>query len=391
MTIPIKKISKVLIYSPFSNKGHFSSWNELMKESFQQMGIQVYVLDELVKEDINEQSLLSKITNYFNLYFVRPGLVRSPVFGVPKIDSHYLNSFLSEILNNTAIHKFCPDLIIHNFLDVLDASKSDWDIFNYYNYYKWAGIHIRPRTSFLNGYSHLRTANLFGIMLLSELQVRAAYSRSPEIKYVSLPDIASIELPTEKTERAKEILSRSKGRKIIFMGGSIGCRKNIFQWFKLIKLASPDKYYFVQQGEINIAEFTSRGKRVIEQFMATYRENYYQEISFIPEEMEFNEIISISDIIYAVYKDFEGTSNMIAKSCGLQVPIFINENSIEMAPLLKEFSLPGHAFPRNAKYVLEFLEKQSHHKWVMNYENYNRLYNKESFQNALKRFIEVAS
>jgi len=344
-----------------------------------------------MKGEVVKQSPFSKITNYFTLHRVKTSLNKSPLFEIPKTDSHYLNSFLSDILNNKAIQKFCPDLIIHNFLDVLDASKSDWDIFNRYNNYKWAGIHIRPGTSFLSGYSHLRAVNLNGIMLLSEEGVSNARSRNPEIKFMLLPDIATIELPTQKTERSKKILSRANGRKIIFMGGSIGSRKNIFQWFKLIKLANPDKYFFVQQGEINIGEFNSRGKRVIEQFMARYKENYYHDISFISEEKEFNEVISISDFIYAVYKDFEGTSNMIAKSCGLQVPIIINKDSSQMAPVLVEFNLPGSALPRNAKYLINFLEHENLHIWTINYEKYNRLYNIKSFQNALKGFVEVTS
>jgi hypothetical protein len=46
---------------------------------------------------------------------------------------------------------------------------------------------------------------------------------------------------------------------------------------------------------------------------------------YLADEREFNEIISVADVIFAVYRDFRRSSNMLSKAAYFEKPILVSD------------------------------------------------------------------
>lgn len=378
---------RILIYSPFYFKGHFGSWVKLIESALLSLGHSVLIYHQIPASEDTKPSVIKKIFKILRANFIQKASMYEEVSPVIPGGAYQLFKFLNDVNGNSSVKKFNPDLILYDFLDALDTDPQNWKCFYAnFHYSQWAGIHIRPATSFIGGYSHLNSEAFKGVLFLSKEASEIAIERGENIPISFLPDISVSNLPHAKSKKITQILNKAAGRTVIFMGGSIGIRKNIFQWFKLIKLADPSKYFFIQMGEINRNEFSTRGLLCIDSFMQQMRENYYHENTYINSDEEFNELISNSDYIYAVYKDFEGTSNLVSKAAMFYVPIFVCKDSQQISPFISGGMVGGRVFNRNAKFLLDYLNggelivKVSHKKY---FDGINEII----FQRNLNEFL----
>ena len=190
---------------------------------------------------------------------------------------------------------------------------------------------------------------------------------------------------------AKKVIHLANGRKIVFTGGSIGARKNMIQWIKLVKKSNPGKFFFIQVGKFHYHEFNRRAVEIIKRFNNRPAGNCVVIEDYIVDERHFNELISISDYIFAVYKDFEASSNLISKSALMQVPILVNKSSRVMAPPVKEYGLGKVLEGRSANLVIDALEKMSmnfdHSSFNEGCQRFLKQNGKEAFEINLSQFL----
>jgi len=98
------------------------------------------------------------------------------------------------------------------------------------------------------------------------------------------------------------------------MGGSIGKQKNLARWYDLIDLCDQSQWFFIQIGRINKNNLTLEDEIALKKVLEHPPENLFIYPDYVKDERVFNEIISISDVIFAVYRDFARSSNMLSKS-----------------------------------------------------------------------------
>lgn len=384
-------MKRILIYSPYYSYGHFSGWVKLMSDALSESGYEVRVFHLMESNNVTPtikhiyRSIVNKVTSS-----IFPGLSRNNIYPVDKdAAGQLLYKFLNDINNSAEVAVYKPDLIIHDFLDALDTTGRNWNIFHDNFKYKWFGLHFKYSKSFKHGYAILKDDNCLGILLCSEDGFRQAKLANTNIRLGLLPDIANTEISPAKSDQIVSVLNRAKRRKIIFMGGSIGSRKNIFQWFKLIKISDPTKYFFIQAGSINLEDFNSRGKKVIKNFLTFPRENFLIIQEFIDNEGYFNELLSNSDYIYAVYKDHAESSNLIFKAAFFNVPILVSKDAKTMNKLMNIYSLRGRALSRNASYSIDYIENDDVIiRGGSSQKNILEDYSVGSFRKSLVNFIE---
>jgi len=320
-------MKKILIYTPYENVGHFDSWNKLIKQSLISLGFDARLSSEFISSD----TLLIDTKTEVRKFYENIGL-------------------------NDSICAWSPNLVLHTFFDSLNVPSSEWAYFNNRFPFKWAGIYFRPQNSQeLLSNQYFVSNQFYGMLYVAKPDLDLPGNDGIKTGYCV--DIGNSELPSSLSPLAKYLIFLANGRKIVFAGGSIGSRKNMLQWIKLVKTANPGQFFFLQIGKFHYHEFNKRAVEIIKRFNSTHPGNCVVIEDYLQNEKYFNELISISDFIFAVYKDFEGSSNLIAKSALLQVPILVNKSCSVMAMPVEEYCLGAVIEGRSANLINDTLEK----------------------------------
>jgi hypothetical protein len=120
-----------------------------------------------------------------------------------------------------------------------------------------------------------------------------------------------------------EIKKRASGRKIVFLGGTLGGNKNLARWYQLVAQMDPEQWFFVQIGEMFEDTLSEADARELAHIKQQCPENLFIKLAYLPDEAHFNEIIQGSDVIFAVYRDFAISSNMLGKAAAFERPILV--------------------------------------------------------------------
>lgn len=229
--------------------------------------------------------------------------------------------------------QFKPILALNMYMDAYKTSQPHWDEFSKINNIPWVGIQFVPTGSPKEAWYE---CPLWRGMCVLDEAIAELYSRSlPHKSFIYLPDITESSLPTVPCDIAIEIRKRAKQRTIVFLGGSIGGQKNLSQWFKVMKLADPNRWFFVQIGEIHRGTLTQCDLDMLNEAMESPPENFYVRAEYLHDEEDFNSIINACDIIFAVYRKFKISSNMLGKAAHFKKPILVSDKYLLGERVLK--------------------------------------------------------
>ncbi|HEU5408921.1 MAG TPA: hypothetical protein VFU48_14225, partial [Nitrospira sp.] len=244
-------------------------------------------------------------------------------------ERHYFEPVEMAYRMNAALEKspWRPDCLFNMYLDTYKTGAEAWRQFATICRLPWGGIRFAPPgPPPCEGYYSLST--LGGVCFLDETICRAYSASLPEKYFQYLPDITSGELPEHPCLMAEEIICRAAGRKIVFLGGTIVGKKNIAQWSELIARADARRWFFVQVGEIHGNTFSPEDTAAFERLVADPPENLLLHTHYLSDEREFNAIIRMADIIFAVYRNFRNSSNMLGKAACFEKPILVSDGCL---------------------------------------------------------------
>lgn len=216
-----------------------------------------------------------------------------------------------------------PVLAFNMYMDTYRIGKQRWDEFAAINTLRWAGIRFVPPV--VPDEAWYRLPAWRGTCLLDERVCAAYKSALPDKAFVYLPDVTETVLSGRSCAVVQDILRRAEGRKVVFLGGSIGGQKNLACWFELIELADPTKWFFVQVGEIHRGTLTAEDISALDQALADPPENLMLHAEYLPDERVFNEVINACEVIFAVYRNFRISSNMLGKAAHFRKPILVSD------------------------------------------------------------------
>lgn len=211
--------------------------------------------------------------------------------------------------------------VFNMYVDAYPTDQSTWINFAFWQNIPWFGLCISPTPLPTAGYYSVPSYR--GTCFLDEAVCAAYRQHMPERVFEYLPDIADISLPEQVSALARQILERAANRKIVFMGGSIGKQKNLARWFELIALANPKDWFFVQIGRLNHNNLLPEDQLALASIAKQPPENLWIQPEYLADERQFNEIISISSVIFAVYRDFARSSNMLSKAAYFEKPLLV--------------------------------------------------------------------
>lgn len=279
-----------------------------------------------------------------------------------------------------------PDLVFNMYMDMYRSDSTSWNRFAAINKWPWAGIRFVPAELPREGYYDL--PSLRGMCFLDESVCRAYQGAIPDKFFEYLPDITEATLPDEAGALAQEIKQRASGRKIVFLGGTIGRQKNLARWYELIALADPSKWYFVQIGEVHRATLTEEDIAALDKAATCPPENLFMKSEYLPDERAFNDIIRTSDIIYAVYKDFRISSNMLSKAAAFEKPILVADNYL-MGERVRAYGIGKVAPQGDAGQIHDaLLSMDESTPPASSFERYRNDFGPNVLETHLGRFIE---
>ena len=342
----------IVLHNPISNEGHLDSWHVLFINMLTQAGFKIIALTsdpvELRKKlyDVDQtvggtgtraldqglivlgaepvglvQKLGRRISDYstktLDVLLGRPK--RRVTHLEPRILGQQLNALLVRYPETIS-------LVLNMYMDAYDPAREQWKHFRLKTAVPLAGVCITPQSGCSEGYYSLPFYR--GTCFLDETWREEYQVKFTEKYFQYLPDITDTRLPKAPSALLQQILAFARGRKIVFMGGSIGKQKNLTRWHQVIAASDLEQWCFVQIGRINRNNLTEDDEKSLTLQATQPLENLFVHDGYVEDERIFNEIISHSHVIFAVYRDFTRSSNMLSKAAYFEKPILVSTEGV---------------------------------------------------------------
>lgn len=242
------------------------------------------------------------------------------------------------------LKEFHPDLVYFPCLDDILPTLAPLFIFDWLLPYSWSGLLVQ---SALPSYKpwmpdvrpFLRSRHCLGIGVLNEYSIDALKPFQPSIQ--RLPDFADLSDPSNEYIINKALEEDVRGRKVIALLGSIATRKGISLLLSVIPFLPEEEYFFLIAGKSSLG----RTQNIqLYEFEET-RTNCLFDIERIPDESSFNGLVAASDVIFAVYRNFTGSSNLLTKAAAFGKPVIVSQGGC-MGKRVAEYGM-GAVIPEN--------------------------------------------
>lgn len=219
-----------------------------------------------------------------------------------------------------------PDLIFFACLDdMLPTLTPQW-LFKALLPYSWSGLLVQSalppyKSGMPDIRPFLRSQNCVGIGVLNEFSIDSLKVFQPHI--LLFPDFADLSLPNTDYLLWQKLREKAKGRKVVSLLGSINYRKGIELLLATIPLLPENEYFFLIAGKSSL---TAQQEKGLQEF-AQSRNNCLFSLDKIPDESCFNALISASNLIFAAYRQFTGSSNLLTKAAAFSKPVIVSRGA----------------------------------------------------------------
>ena len=221
------------------------------------------------------------------------------------------------------INRLKPDLVFFACLDDMLPTLAPLWLFNLLLPYQWSGLLVQ---SALPPYHRgmpdtrpfLRSKNCVGVGILNEYSAKDLETFQRHI--LLFPDFADLSAPATNYPLLRKLKEKARGRKVISLLGSINFRKGIKLLLESIPLLPKDEYFFLIAGKSSL---TAQQENDLRAFGES-RNNCLFSLEKIPDESCFNALIAESDLIFAAYKQFTGSSNLLTKAAAFRKPVIVS-------------------------------------------------------------------
>jgi hypothetical protein len=244
-----------------------------------------------------------------------------------------------------------PQLVLFPYLDdmfepALSPAQLDFER-------PWMGLHVsasdlrEPRlASEMNArlrlLQHPHNRGLFVLDRVAEEQVQ---SMMPARVVRTLPDMADQAVAEADCPLARQVRQRARGRKIISLLGHLSIAKNIEQFLDLGDDPANQDLFFLLAGQFEPLGVPPRLRRRIQAAAEDRGQNVWAIPERIPSEEVFNRLLQDSDLLFAVYRSFTRSSNILSKAALFCRPVVVAEGYC-MAERTAAYNL-GLAVPEN--------------------------------------------
>ncbi len=208
----------------------------------------------------------------------------------------------------------------------------------------------------LNNFSVFRVSSCRLVGTLQEDNVNYL-QKIVKCPVVHFPEI-TCEQVAQETPLCQRILTKAKQRKIISLLGLIDRRKGIFTFLEMARRCQSKDWFFLVCGSANNFWTSKQEMDRLNAAIKGYEDdNAFFHLQKISAEAEFNALIMISDVIFAVYEEFPPySSNLLTKTSLFRKPVLVSAGGL-LESRVKRFNLGGVAVAGDADSCITALEK----------------------------------
>ena len=351
----------ILLWSPISNHGHLNMYLEIYGLILTDLGYSVFYYADIEESFVTrlqnvapklkniESAVPEKILRRWGLkwtFKVARNLLKQKVILTvffirtlfPPLGSKIRNqnSFVDfgvltrklEILNDIG---FKPNLVICMYLDMTLLGRKSRRVLRKLAI-PWIGLlfhpkELRDRSEFEKDSWFADESNRGAIFFTDhELADYNQTSRSNQ-SFVLLPDVTRIPSGA-KSSLALDLVFHSQGKKIVGLIGALdGNKKLIKEFLELSVDARLKDYFFVMVGEVYQSSLDSSTLEQIRNLSGNVTENLFVLDRYIDSEVDFDGLFSKIDILFACYKNFNSSANILAKSASFKKPLIVSAGS----------------------------------------------------------------
>jgi glycosyltransferase involved in cell wall biosynthesis len=222
------------------------------------------------------------------------------------------------------------DFLFFMYLDDFSCKSYDWSGVQYSNRVSWGGIRFSPFKNIFHvgeeGY--LYDEYFFGMCFLDRNSCYQYQQKICNKQFTFLPDVTNTSLPANSSSELMNIKSLVNDRKLIFLGGSIESRKNVKLFCESAQIFDEKKYFFLIAGKVEYQTFSDEELIALQNFQTSSKGNTLLINRRFKDESQLNALIELSSVIFAVYKGFNQSSNMLAKAAYFRRPVLVSQNSL---------------------------------------------------------------
>lgn len=243
------------------------------------------------------------------------------------VDKKYVDQIVTTVWRKSNIKL---DFIFFMYLDDFSIKSYDWNYPLYSNRVLWGGLRFAPFKNILNvgmeGYLH--DENFFGMCFLDKNSCHQYQQKISDKQFSYLPDVTNTSLPPNESSELLSIKKLVNGRKIILLCGSIESRKNVKLFCESAQVLDERDYFFLIAGKVQYQTFDVEELIALKNFQTRSKGNTLLIDRRFNDESHMNALIELSSVIFAVYKDFNQSSNMPAKAAYFRRPVLVAKDSL---------------------------------------------------------------
>jgi glycosyltransferase involved in cell wall biosynthesis len=309
---------------------------------------------------------------------------------------------VSQSLKAVCLASGKPDLVFFAWLDSYVSGYLPVKLIDWQFPFSWSGLYFHPRhlrASSHNGGPQKRWfalpqtflakskwASAVAVLDAGVLNVlRAELHGKPA---VALPDFTDETPPSDHCTLVDEIKSKAKGKTIIGLLGGLSRRKGLLTLIRIVRQSVGKHWYFVFAGELLEQTYSRDELAEVRTFFSAPREDCFFYLNRISDDAQFNAVVNICDVIFAVYENFLHSSNLVTKTAIFGKRILVSTGGY-MEEVVREYALgesvqagnveaaidaicrlasPNHSIERSSR-MREYAREQSQDKLQISLSN----------------------
>ena len=386
--------------------GHHPTYLKFFAKTLLELGHEVIVLCP-EPEEVNQWliSFCPELTNRLHCFELNEPLL--PYFPLRRWQLRKLAiarwQQVAKIMEKIAVKLGkIPDLTFFALLDsylgpYLTAATSD-HIFPY----PWSGLYFQPplrktlkyqriRRGILDPLAVLKSKHCPSVAVLDEgiadrLQGKIA---KPVIAF---PDFTDESSPDLDWQIVKDIAAKARGKRIISLLGSLSEYKGLPTFVELSRQV-PEGWLFVFAGNLSTVGIKTQEIETIKSFFCSEPENCFFYLKQIPGESQYNALVEISDVLFAVRENFPYSSNTLIKAAFFQKLVISNQQYC-IGERVTKFHLGYTIETGNIAQCVSLLEKlrtelsTGRLSIEPDFDSYRQLHSTEQLRDAFQKILE---
>lgn len=387
--------------------GHHPTYIKIFSKTLLELGHKVIVFCPEPSEVTQWITLNSQRHNLFHAFELKePNLNMSLMASVPKTFTAlvYWKHAANAIQKASFKIGSSPDLVFFAWLDSYLSSYLIHHILDKIFPYNWSGLYFRPYqqpkqqkqsiiSQVFNPYTALQSSHCKAVAILNEDTFETLQSKLKNTPVIVFPDFTDESSPDFSFPIMQQIQDKAAGRKIIGLLGSLDKRKGFLTLLEVSQKMVWEDYFFVFAGKLGESSFLPHELMKIQNIVDSIPHNCFFYFERIPDEDQFNSLVYICDILFAVYNNFPNSSNILTKAAIFQKPVVVSNNFC-MGKRVRKFCL-GLTINEGdtsqciaALQQLCFSSKLDNEGIKRDFEGYKRLHSIEQLYRAFSSILD---